>query len=684
MFLAAAISSATVMSYCLNPDCKQPVNASAAKRCAHCGEPLEPRLRDRYRILRNIGQGGFGKTFLAIDEDRLNARCVIKQFSPQVKGTQGRENAVRLFEQEALRLYELGEHPSIPALLAYFEHRQRLYLVQQFVEGETLLQELGQQGVFSEHKIREVLVGILPVLKFIHDRNVIHRDITPANIVRRHLNHKLVLIDFGVAKLLNATTFGLAGTKIGTEGYAPIEQLRNGKAYPASDLYSLGVTCIYLLTQTRPDQLYDPQCGRWLWREILAERGAGLSPGIGQILDHMVKDLLAERYQSAEEVIRDLRLALTYSPGDGSAAAPVPQGLTSSPSVGRSSSPAPGFPYSAVAVSQVGRPAPSPSRPVTSASSSSGHPPLRLSQGVFSQHIPLWHILLGHSSWVMAAAASHDGQLLVSGGLDDRILLWHVPSGQCLRVLQGHTKPINSVVFTPDDQILVSGSDDDTIKLWSVSTGQLLRSLSGHTQDVNAVAVSPDGRFIVSGSEDRTVRVWRCPTGEPLRHFDNVTTMVRASVISSQGDWVASGGFDGQIKVWQLNAGQLVHTFSGHLSTVMALAISPDQRLLVSGSKDRTIRIWNLQTGEPLQVLLKHLDTVNAVAITPDGTLLISASADKTVRIWRLASGELLATLTGHTGAVNALAISPDQTWFASAGCDGRIQVWQLPGSRYA
>ena len=674
------------MTYCLNPDCQQPANSTTVKRCACCGEPLEPRLRDRYRILRNIGQGGFGKTFLAIDEDRLNARCVIKQFSPQVKGTQGREKAVRLFEQEALRLHELGERSSIPTLLAYFEHRQRLYLVQQFVEGDTLLQELGQQGVFSEQKIREVLAGVLPILKFIHDRNVIHRDITPSNIVRCHLNHKLVLIDFGVAKLLNATTFGLAGTKIGTEGYAPIEQLRNGKAYPASDLYSLGVTCIYLLTQTRPDQLYDPQRGRWLWREVLAERGVILSPGIGQILDHMVKDLLAERYQSAAEVMRDLRLALTYPTGDvaGKIAAAVPaaQALRPSPPAGYRPLPPPS-PYSALRVSQVG-PAPSPSWPVTSSVAlNATTPPLRLSQGTFSQHIPLWHTLLGHSSWVMAVGASHDGQLLVSGGLDDRILVWYVPDGRCLRVLRGHTKPINSVVFTPDDQILVSGSDDDTIKLWSVRTGQVLRSLCGHTQDVNVVAVSPDGQFIVSGSEDRTVRVWRCPTGEPLRCFEPVRTMVRASVISAQGDWVASGGSDGQVQVWQLNSGQLVHTLSGHLSAVMTLAISPDQQLLVSGSKDRTIRVWNLQTGEPLQVLLKHLDTVNAVAITPDGQLLISASADKTVRIWRLVSGELLATLTGHTGAVNALAISPDQTWFASSACDGRIQVWRLPGSGY-
>jgi serine/threonine protein kinase len=282
------------MTYCLNPDCPQPSNPDGMTRCGSCGLPIGPLLRGRYRVIETIGQGGFGKTFLALDEDRLKARCVIKQFSPQIKGTQALEKAVSLFEQEAIRLNELGEHPYIPNLLAYFEQAQRLYLVQQFIEGENLVQELGSQGPFSEQKIRELLAGLLPVLKFVHDRNVIHRDITPSNIIRRRLDGKLVLIDFGVSKLLNQDTSAQPGTKIGTEGYAPMEQLRNGRAYPASDLYSLGVTCLYLLTRIRPEDLYDPLRGQWVWRERFAQQGGLLSEGIGDILDRMVRDLVCQ------------------------------------------------------------------------------------------------------------------------------------------------------------------------------------------------------------------------------------------------------------------------------------------------------------------------------------------------------------------------------------------------------
>jgi serine/threonine protein kinase len=280
------------MIYCLNPECKQPVNVAVATHCTTCGSRLDAMLRGRYRILKQLGRGGFGKTFLAVDEDRLQARCVIKQFSPQIKGTEAMEKAVRLFEQEAMRLDELGEHPQIPTLLAYFEHDQRLYLVQQFVEGKTLVQELAEAGAFDEAKIREVLTGILPILRFVHEHHVIHRDITPANIIRRENDGKLVLIDFGVAKVLTEHTFGMPGTKIGTEGYAPIEQLRNGKAYPASDLYSLGVTCLYLLTRTKPENLYDPLRGRWQWREQLTPDDRTISDGVGQLLDVMVRDLV--------------------------------------------------------------------------------------------------------------------------------------------------------------------------------------------------------------------------------------------------------------------------------------------------------------------------------------------------------------------------------------------------------
>ncbi len=298
------------MLYCSNPSCSNPFNRDGNKFCLSCGsQTLSPLFRNRYRVIQLLGEGGFGRTYEAIDTDRMDDSCVIKQFFPQVQGTAALEKATELFKQEAKRLYELGEHPQIPRLIAYFEQDKRLYLVQELIEGQTLLAELNQQGAFSEEKIRQLLADLLPVLKVVHERGVIHRDIKPENIMRRRKDGQLMLIDFGVSKQVTATILGQAGTTIGTHGYAPMEQMR-GQVYPASDLYSLGVTCIRLLIQCLPkengsDDLYDALEGRWIWRERLP-KGVPISQQLGQVLDKLLQEPVKERYQSADKVLADL------------------------------------------------------------------------------------------------------------------------------------------------------------------------------------------------------------------------------------------------------------------------------------------------------------------------------------------------------------------------------------------
>ncbi len=726
------------MIYCLNPDCKQPINVAQSTCCESCGSQLVPLLRGRYRIVRALGQGGFGKTYLAVDEDRLKARCVIKQFLPQVRSENSMKKAVLLFEQEAIRLNELGEHPHIPSLMAYFEHDNRLYLVQQFIEGATLAQELSHQGCFGEQKIREVMAGLLPILKFVHDRNVIHRDITPANIIRRKLDNRLILIDFGIAKVLEevGSDLGVPGTKIGTEGYAPIEQLRSGRAFPASDLYSLGATCLYLMTRIKPDDLYDPMQGNWLWRSQLAEQGVRFSEGIGQILDRLLKDLVIERYQTADQVMHDLRTLLSRPSSLSQGAFSVPRSSAASilratkpPELSRPSQSAnnsannhdDSFSNSEIRANSQGlresdfvtdlrdikassqSNQSSHSNELPEALSSSGSvsagllpmvdtrrssPYARSSpissptsdriSGELTDLYGCISTLKGHSSWVLALAASPDGQTLVSGGLDDRIIVWDLLSGDADKILVGHTKPINGLAITPNGKTVVSCSDDISIKFWQLSTGNLERSLSAHTRDINSIAVSSDGQFLVSGAEDRTLCVWNIHSGALLRSYPEVSGMVRSVAISANAQVVACGGLDNKVRVWNFNTTQLLHCFSGHNNSVLSVALTQSGQYVVSGSKDRTIRIWNIQSGELVRTLIGHLDVVNSVAITPDGRYLISGSGDKTIRIWHFASGEPIVTLTGHRSAVNAIVVSPNQKWLASASSDNSIKIWKL------
>lgn len=201
------------MSYCLNPNCqKASSNPDREQFCQNCGSKLL--LKERYRAIKLIGQGGFGRTFLAVDEDKPSKpRCAIKQFFPQAQGTNNSQKAAELFEQEAVRLDDLGKHPQIPELLAYFTQDERQYLVQEFIEGQNLAEALAAEGTFKETQIRSLLSSLLPVLDFIHSHNIIHRDIKPENIIRRH-DGQVVLVDFGAAKFATGTALARTGTVI--------------------------------------------------------------------------------------------------------------------------------------------------------------------------------------------------------------------------------------------------------------------------------------------------------------------------------------------------------------------------------------------------------------------------------------------------------------------------------------
>lgn len=665
------------MICCLNPTCANPHNDDAATTCQSCGATLVLALRNRYRPVQLIGQGGFGRTYLALDDDRLSSRCVIKQFTPQTQGTKSLEKAIQLFNQEAVRLHELGEHPQIPALLAYFEQDEYLYLVQQYIAGPTLTQEAQTCQGFSEAQIRTLLQDLLPVLKFIHQHQVVHRDITPSNIIRRQLDERPVLIDFGVAKQLTTEGFATPGTKIGTEGYSPIEQLRSGKVYPSSDLYSLGATCLYLLTLTRPDELYDPLNGKWLWRERLADRGGQVSDQLAFILNKLVEDLVNHRYQTVDEVLQDLALPSTaampvMTSTDTTAIPDEELPRTSLPPVPASKPPSSSPPTSRPPIS-VSRPTPSrpPSRPPARPAS---RPPTS------GAREPGWHCirtLTGHSSWVIDVAICLKPPTILSAGLDDTIRLWNARTGDLLRTVKAHARGVNAVVVSRDGRFLASCSDDDTVKIWDFNTGSLIHTLTEHTRDVTDLDLSGDGRLLVSVSEDKTIRIWDSHHGRLVRTLTGAAGMIKAVAIDAAAQIIASGGLDNKVRLWNVKTGNMTQVLSGHLNSINAIALSGDGLFLASASKDRTIRIWDLGSGRAIAVLKDHSQEVNAVTISQNGKFLISGSSDATVRVWEFPSGRLLHTLTDHATAVRAVATTPNGNVVVSGSFDKTIKIWQ-------
>ena len=286
-------------------------------------------LNSRYRILHQLGHGGFGRTYLAEDINRFNERCVLKEFAPQLQGSFALEKAQELFEREAGVLYRL-HHPQIPKFRELFRYRHqgqgRLLLVQDFVEGQTyhtLVNHRSQQGKrFSEAEVTQLLYQLLPVLDYIHSIGVIHRDISPDNLILRSSDGLAVLIDFGSIKevatkaesqlaetIPNTNTLSLVGTVLGKSGYAPPEQMVQGIVCTHSDLYALAATAVVLLTGKEPQQLIDPNSYRWNWQAEVT-----LSPKLERVLTIMLSPNPGDRFSSATEVIQTLENISVIAP----------------------------------------------------------------------------------------------------------------------------------------------------------------------------------------------------------------------------------------------------------------------------------------------------------------------------------------------------------------------------------
>jgi serine/threonine protein kinase len=266
-------------------------------------------LRDRYIIRNVIGQGGMGRTYVAEDTERFHEVCVLKEFIPLTQSPDVVAKAKELFQREANTLYQI-KHPQVPEFRATFEAEGRLFLVQDYVEGRTYRQLLAerrqQRTTFTEAEALTLLRQVLPILSYLHNRKIIHRDISPENLMLRSQDQMPVLIDFGVVK--EAATqlqshLGMAqSTVAGKPGYAPPEQLQTGNAYASSDLYALAVTVLVLMTGKEPQDLFDDTSLNWKWQQFTT-----VSPGLARILSRMLSYKPAQRFPSAEEVLQALQ-----------------------------------------------------------------------------------------------------------------------------------------------------------------------------------------------------------------------------------------------------------------------------------------------------------------------------------------------------------------------------------------
>ena len=685
-------------------------------------------LSGRYQIVKHLGGGGFGQTYLAEDKQLPgNPLCVVKQLQPKATDSFTLEVARRLFNREAQVLYKLGNHDQIPRLLAHFEEDKEFYLIQDFIEGHEIKQELPSDKKFSETQVIALCSEIFKILEFVHQQDVIHRDIKPSNLIRRKQDGKIVLIDFGAVKQVSTHEGNNDGNttltvSIGSPGYMPNEQL-GGKPRFCSDIYAVGMLGIQALTGIAPSQLpEDPATGETIWRDKVQ-----VSQQFANVLDKMIRYDYRQRYQRATEVLQALELANSQStqtynvsrhPLTPSSIPTQPPATVTLPPQNSPSEAQTNLADVDLFVSQVD---------VAKDNTGIANPTnkfrwlIGIGTGIGAalavttgmnyfpkqnsllplvqtpniswnrlETISLVNTLAGSSKNLYSVAISSDSTLLASGGDGNSIELWNLQTGQLLRTLKGHSDAVYAVAFSSDGQKIASGSGDGTIKVWSLPTGNLLQTLKSTSENrVFSIAFSLDGQTLASANKDKTIKVWNLGTGQMKNTLKGHSDFVLSVAISQDGKTLVSSGSDKTIKVWNLSAGTLLSSISDPTGdAIPAVSISPDGKILASSSIYDKINLWNLrelqngcngaQACRPKYSISAHKNYVNSVAFSPDGQTLASGSRDKTIKLWNPQSGELKSTIFNLNGDVNSVAFSPDGKILVSNE-EGKIKVWRSP-----
>ncbi|MBW4472171.1 MAG: serine/threonine protein kinase [Stenomitos rutilans HA7619-LM2] len=635
-------------------------------------------LTGRYLILEKLGGGGFSETYLARDKYLPHhPLCVVKSLQLSDSSTLSPETALQLFETEAKLLEQLGQHHAqIPTLLAYSHEQEQAYLIQEYIEGESLRHWLTRQQRLTIEAAVKLLSEMLSILTYLHSRRIAHCDIKPSNIIRRKRDGKLVLIDFGAACQVPETPSGPSTSSvtnelqmaIGTPDYMPDEQ-KLGYTQLNSDLYALGILVIHLLTGILPRQFQrDLISGQLDWQTHLADSTP--NPRLIALLNRMVQSDFRDRYQQATDVLADLQ-ALPMTKRFQSPRVRGLQGLV----------PKVAFPAMAgILLGAVG---------IQYGHTQSQLPELWLNQLEQRFHPSPVQLTMMHDVSVQAGVdrmvIAPNNRILVTAGSDHALRLWSLPTGTLFNTLMKHGATITALNISQNSKLLVSGREDGSIDLWDLSTGRLLRSFAGHRQPVMAVAISPDGSTVVSGCKEGKIRRWDAQTGVRLQTMQLLRGGVTALTYDETSDRLISASSDSaradasarQIQVWDLNSSKLVRTFVGHTATIDGLQVAGDH-MLFSVGKDRGL-MWDLKREELVTVFPQ--DSADAIATSFNEQNIVTVHDNGSIRVWMRKAGRLVQRETGALGRNLDVALSPNHRYLVSWSADRRLRVWQLNAS---
>ncbi|PZU91583.1 MAG: hypothetical protein DCE90_19535 [Pseudanabaena sp.] len=298
----------------------------------------------------------------------------------------------------------------------------------------------------------------------------------------------------------------------------------------------------------------------------------------------------------------------------------------------------------------------------------------------FKQKIKEWYLremLNSHSGAVFSLAFNSDRSILMSGGSDGSVRLWHPSTGKLSLNLKGHIGDVFSVAVSNNDRYFASSGSDCKILVWRLDKIQEPISLTEHTAYVSSLAFCPDNRLLASGSYDKTIRIWDLWSGKIFRIFDEHTSYVTSLAFNYNGDLLASSSYDQTIRIWNLLSTKSKLTLIGHEGYVNCVAFSPNENILASGGHDGKICLWRADTGTLLTKLKGHNGGINSLTFSSDGEILVSGSSDRTVRVWNARTGQELSILTVGVHPILCVHFSKDgkQLVIGSSWTDN-IKIW--------